>query len=138
MLKLRSLKIHMEMLNSNSPIKRKPIKDAIYLVIIVLLAALCAQFYYSYRYQPEQERSVRIYYNQQTEANKQVVQTIQYANQFVYFAIYTFTRDDIKDALLGAKHRGLDVRGVVDRDQTNKIESQNKIVKELAAAGIPI
>lgn len=113
-------------------------KDAVYLVVIALLVALCGQFYYTYHYKPQSERDIRVYYNQETQANQKVVQTIQDADKFVYFAIYTFTRTDIKDALLGAKHRGLDVKGVVDREQTQKIDDQQKIVKELQDAQIPI
>jgi phosphatidylserine/phosphatidylglycerophosphate/cardiolipin synthase-like enzyme len=113
-------------------------RDAAYLVVIVLLIALCGQLYYSYHYVPQKERQVRVYYNQEVEANQQIVRTIQESDKFVYFAIYTFTRTDIKDALLGAKHRGLDVRGVVDRDQTQRIEEQGAIVKEIENAGIPL
>lgn len=113
-------------------------RDAAYLVIIALLIAACGQLYYSYHYQPQAAREVSVYYNQDIQANKKVVDVIQDADQFVYFAIYTFTRTDIKDALLGAKHRGLDVRGVVDREQSQKIDDQKKIIKELQDVGIPI
>ncbi len=113
-------------------------RDAVYLVVIALLIAACGQFYYSYQYKPLAERKVEVYYNQDIQANQKVISVIQNADKFVYFAVYTFTRTDIKDALLGAKHRGLDVRGVVDRDQYNKIEEQKKLVKELQDAGIPI
>lgn len=113
-------------------------RDLLYLTIIALLIALCGQLVYSYKFVPAQERAVRVYYNQDIRANEQVVDTIQRADRFVYFAVYTFTRTDIKDALLGAKHRGLEVAGVVDREQTEKIESQHKIVAELRNAGIPV
>ncbi len=56
----------------------------------------------------------------------------------MYFAVYTFTRDDIKDALLGAKFRGLIVQGIVDKDQTASLVSQTKLVKTLRDAGIPV
>lgn len=113
-------------------------KDAIYLGVIILLIALCGQFYYSYHYQPVAERSVSVYYNQEIETNRKVIDVIDRANRYVHFAIYTFTRTDIKDALLGAKLRGLEVRGVVDKEQTAKIADQRKIIEELTAAGIPI
>ncbi len=113
-------------------------KDAVYLAVIALLIALCGQFFYTYYYKPQAERQIRVYYNQDIEANKRIVQTIQDADKFVYFAIYTFTRTDIKDALLGAKHRGLDVKGVMDREQTQKIDDQKQIYKELQEAGIPL
>lgn len=113
-------------------------REKIYIVVIVLLVALCGQFYFSYRYVPQKTRDVKVYYNRDIEANRKVVEAIQDADQFVYFAIYTFTRFDIKDALLGAQHRGLKVIGVTDKDQIAKIDIQKDIVKELRAAGIPV
>jgi phosphatidylserine/phosphatidylglycerophosphate/cardiolipin synthase-like enzyme len=113
-------------------------RDGIYVVIIILLLALCGQFYYSYTYLPHQERDIQVYYNKDIEANKKIIDVIRDADQYVYFAIYTFTRADIKDALLGAKHRGLNVRGVVDKEQIAKIDDQRKIAQELRDAGIPI
>lgn len=113
-------------------------RDIVYITVIVLLLALCGQLVYSYKYVPAKQRRVTVYYNRDTEANRKVIEAIQHANQFVYFAIYTFTRNDIKDALLGAKHRGLDVRGITDKDQLTRIELQGKIIKELREAGIPV
>lgn len=113
-------------------------RDIVYITVIVLLLALCGQLLYSYKYVPTKQRQATVYYNRDVEANKKVIETIQHANKFVYFAVYTFTRNDIKDALLGAKHRGLDVQGVTDKDQLVKIELQGKIIKELREAGIPV
>lgn len=113
-------------------------RDTAYIITILLLIAFAGQIYYSYRFIPHKERAVRIYYNRDVQANQKIIETIQQAEKFVYFAIYTFTRNDIKDALLGAKHRGLDVRGVTDKDQLVKIELQGKIVKELREAGISV
>lgn len=113
-------------------------RDFFYIATIILLLALCGQLYYSYHYVPYKARQIEVFYNRDTEANRKVIETIQNADKFVYFAVYTFTRNDIKDALLGAKHRGLTVRGVTDKDQIAKIELQRKIVKELRDAGIPI
>ena len=63
---------------------------------------------------------------------------IQDADEFVYFAIYTFTREDIRDALLAAKYRGLEVRGLVDKKQSFGLDAQEKIIKELQNAGVDI
>lgn len=113
-------------------------RDIVYIVIIVLLLGMCAEFYHDYRYQPKKEREVKVYYNQQRELNKEIIQNIQEAEKYVYFAIYTFTRYDIKDALLAAKFRGLEVKGIMDREQNLKIENQSKIFKELKKAGIEV
>lgn len=113
-------------------------RDFVYIAIIALLLATVGQLVYSYKYVPAKQRQVTVYYNRDVEANKKVIETIQHANKFVYFAVYTFTRNDIKDALLGAKHRGLVVQGVTDKDQLAKIELQGKIIKELREAGVPV
>ncbi len=111
-------------------------KDAVYIIIIVLLTAICGQFYYTYHYRPAHQ--IEVFYNQDEALNKKIISEIREADKFVYFAVYTFTRADIKDALLAAKYRGLDVRGLTDKDQYNKLESQSKIIDELKKAGIPV
>jgi phosphatidylserine/phosphatidylglycerophosphate/cardiolipin synthase-like enzyme len=121
----------------NQP-KRTLYRDAVYLIVIALLVALCAQFYYTYHYKPAKEREVRVYYNHDIQANTEVVNAIQDADQFVYFAIYTFTRADIRDAILAAKYRGLEIKGIMDKNQSKSVDAQKEIVSELQKAGIPI
>ena|SRR6185437_8912297 len=111
-------------------------KDLIYVIVIVLLIGLCGQFYYTYHYKPSHEISV--YYNQDHPLNQEIVDQIKDADKFVYFSAYTFTRQDIEDALLGAKYRGLTVIGLTDRDQYNQVDLQKKIIDELRSAGIPV
>lgn len=117
-------------------------KDLVYIIIIIGLTAVSAQFYYSFHLIPPNQalptKNVEIYYNRDTQANQQIINQIQQADKFVYFAIYTFTRTDIKDALLGAKYRGLEVKGVLDKKQSTEIDAQTKIVKELRSAKIPV
>lgn len=124
--------------NNTEVSKLKFKRDVIYFIVIAILVALCGQFWYTYKYKPEADREVRVYYNQDQQANIEVTHTIQDADKFVYFAIYTFTREDIRDALLAAKYRGLDVRGIIDKNQSKAIDNQKAIVKELKDAGIPI
>ncbi len=114
----------------------KVTKEKIHLTIIVLLVALSAQFYFSYQYQPAHQ--VEVYYNRNQQLNLEIINLIRDADRFVYFAIYTFTRTDIKDALLAAKYRGLEVKGITDRNQTGSLESQNKIITELKKEGITV
>lgn len=127
---------------SKSNPEHKPVrgsyKDAAYLIVIALLIALCGQFYYSYHYIPQKQRDVSVFYNHDIKANEKIINLVQDSNEFVYFAIYTFTRDDIRDALLAAKHRGLTVRGIVDKKQSFGLDAQEKIIKELQDAGIEI
>ena len=113
-------------------------KEKIYILIIILLLGACGQFWYSYKYLPTEERNIKVYYNQDKELNKELIKLIQDADKYVYFAVYTFTRQDLKDALLAAKYRGLEVKGVMDKKQSNDIEQQRKNIKELREAHIPI
>lgn len=111
-------------------------KDLYYLIAIAVLIGVSARFYYVFRYLPA--RQIEVFYNQDIRANQKVMQVIRDADQFAYFAVYTFTREDLKDALLGAKRRGLNVRGITDREQTEKIDLQKKNIKALRDAGIPV
>ncbi len=113
-------------------------KDIIYITVIIILIGLLGQFYYSYKYKPEGQRQVKVYYNQDRELNKEITNLTREADKFVYFAIYTFTRTDIKDALLAAKYRGLKVVGIMDRNQDKGTQQQTKIFQELKDAGIPV
>ncbi|HMR54970.1 MAG TPA: phospholipase D-like domain-containing protein [Candidatus Doudnabacteria bacterium] len=117
-------------------------KDLIYITIIVGLVAMSAQFYYSFHVEPAWqeriERQVEVYYNKEVVSNELLINEINEAERFVYFAIYTFTRQDIKDALIGAKYRGVEVRGVMDKKQSTTLDIQESIVKDLLQAGIPI
>ncbi len=122
--------------------KTKINRDLIYLTIIVGLVAALAQLYFSFHVQPaietQQATEVRVYYNKDVRGNELIIDEIRKADHFIYFAIYTFTRTDIKDALIAAKLNGKEVVGVVDESQTLEIEQQRDIIKDLIAAGIPI
>lgn len=52
--------------------RRGPWRDAIYLIVIALLIALCGQFYYTYHYKPQAARSIKVYYNHETPLNEEV------------------------------------------------------------------
>src|SRR3989344_7196833 len=63
--------------------------------------------------------STRVIYSLDTkQADKEIIAVIESAEDHVYFAIYTFTLPSIADALVAAKDRGLDVRGLVDSGES--------------------
>ena len=111
-------------------------RETIYLAVIILLIALAAQFYYSYKYQPAE--AIHVYYNQDHPLNIEVINAIKNADHFVYFSIYTFTRQDIASALLAAKYRGLTVVGLTDTQQYHTAAGQKQIIDSLRNAGIPV
>jgi phosphatidylserine/phosphatidylglycerophosphate/cardiolipin synthase-like enzyme len=111
-------------------------KEKIYVAIILLLIAVSAQFYFTYKYQPAHQ--IQVYYNQDHALNAEIINTIRDADRFVYFSVYTFTRDDIKQALLAAKYKGLEVVGLTDKDQYQTLDQQKKLIDDLRNAGIPV
>ena len=111
-------------------------KEKIYLAVIILLIGLCAQFYYTYHYEPAHQ--INVYYNQDHPLNTEVINQIENADKFVYFSVYTFTRQDIKDALLAAKYRGLTVVGLTDTQQYETAAGQKDLIDSLRKAGIPV
>jgi len=84
------------------------------------------------------EDSVRVIYSlDQKQNDKELIALIDSAKSRVYFAIYTFTLSSIADALVKAKERGVDVRGIVDSEQSGN--SYGIPIKDkLLAAGIPL
>jgi phosphatidylserine/phosphatidylglycerophosphate/cardiolipin synthase-like enzyme len=113
------------------------------ITIIILVAGFAQQFYNKQVATPRVLNSStytapQVFYNQETELNKKIIAEIQDADKYVYFAVYTFTRKDIRDALLAAKARGLDVKGITDKDQYAKLKSQTEIIDSLKNAGIPV
>lgn len=111
-------------------------RDVAYLVVIAFLTASCLGLYYTRQYLPKHE--TKVYYNQEHELNKEIINAIQNARIFVYFAVYTFTRQDIANALLAAKYRGLTVIGITDTQQYQTASGQKKLIDALRAHGIPV
>jgi len=111
-------------------------RDAAYLLIIAFLTVSCLGLYYTRQYLPKHE--TKVYYNQEHELNKEIINAIQNARSFVYFAVYTFTRTDIANALLAAKYRGLTIIGITDTNQYQTASGQKKLIDDLRAHGIPV
>jgi len=82
--------------------------------------------------------SVRVIYSlDQKQNDKEIIALITAAKSRIYFAIYEFTLRDIADALVAAKKRGMEVRGLVDSGESaNSYDAP--IIAELTGAGIPI
>lgn len=82
--------------------------------------------------------SIRIIYSlDQKQNDKEIIALIDSAKSHIYFAIYTFTLPSIADALVAAKKRGVEVRGIVDSEQSSNSYGA-PITAKLLAAGIPV
>jgi hypothetical protein len=82
--------------------------------------------------------SVRVVYSLTAKQNdKEIIALITNAKSRVYFAVYTFTLPSIAEALVAAKKRGLDVRGIVDSGQSRESFSSG-VMKILTDGGVPV
>lgn len=82
--------------------------------------------------------SIRVLYSLDQKKNDQeLVTLIDGAQSHIYFAIYEFTLKDVADALVRAKGRGVDVRGLVDSGESSN-SYDKPLISELIAAGIPV
>jgi len=78
---------------------------------------------------------VEVYFSPQDGVLAQVVRTVQAAETSIDFAIFFFTEDTLRDALIDAKNRGVAVRGLWDALGAGNASSDDEA---LCAAGIPI
>ncbi len=82
--------------------------------------------------------SVRVLYSLNKKQNdKELISLINNAHKYIYFAIYEFTLSDVADALVRAKERGVDVRGIMDKENSTT-SYETPIIATLRSAGIPI
>ena len=79
-----------------------------------------------------------IYYSLDKRQNDQVIiDLISKSKKYIYFAIYTFTKNNIADALILAKKRGVFVCGITDTGQS-ETSFEKPIIEKLINAGISI
>lgn len=82
--------------------------------------------------------TTRIVYGLDAKRNdEEIIALIDGAKSRVYFAIYTFTLPSIADALVAAKKRGVEVRGIMDAEQSGNSYGA-PITAKLLAVGIPL
>lgn len=82
--------------------------------------------------------AVRVIYSLDKKQNDQeIIALINEAEDHIYFAIYTFTLPSIADALVNAKKRGVNVRGIVDSGQASDSYGA-PIIKILLDGGVSV
>ena len=85
-----------------------------------------------------QAGTTRVVYSLDAKQNDQaLIALINDAEEYIYFAIYTFTLPNVADALAEAKKRGVDVKGIVDSKQSSDSYGA-PIIATMRAAGIPL
>jgi hypothetical protein len=67
----------------------------------------------------------------------EIINLINNSEKYIYFAIYIFTKDNIADALIAAKRRGVDVQGITDAKEAQE-PYERPIIERLHKAGITV
>lgn len=83
-------------------------------------------------------RQFHVLYSLDKKQNDQeIIKLINSADKYIYFAVYIFTKDNIADALITAKQRGLVVWGITDAKEADT-SYEKPIILRLRQAGITI
>lgn len=101
----------------------------LFIIFFAWIVFALTSFYYSSQFHV-------IYSLDQKADNKEIINLIDSADKYIYFAIYYFTKDDIATALIRAKKRGVNVWGITDREAS--LASNKNIIEKLRKAGVNI
>ena len=108
--------------------------------LAVLLATSAAAFEPpSYRKPPpvlSASGTVQVAFTPGQDAGKLIADTIDGARTQVLVQAFSFTHRRIADALIAARHRGVDVKVIADREQTEKIPTS--LIARMASQGVPV
>lgn len=70
---------------------------------------------------------IKNYFGPQDRIIDRMIEEVDRAVTRVYFAVFTFGNSDLSNAIINAAARGVEVKGVFDRDQTLFLNSQQNI-----------
>jgi phosphatidylserine/phosphatidylglycerophosphate/cardiolipin synthase-like enzyme len=84
---------------------------------------------------PVSPTPTEVFFSPNAGTSARIVQEINQAQNTIDIAIYSFTRDEIADALIAAKNRGVTIRILADSGQANGTGSD---IARLEAAGFEL
>jgi phosphatidylserine/phosphatidylglycerophosphate/cardiolipin synthase-like enzyme len=79
--------------------------------------------------------AVRVVFSPQDDVAGQIVDAVRHSSRQVLVQAFSFTHDGIAQALIDAHRRGVEVKLIADREQTEKMD--RGMVPRIAAAGVP-
>jgi len=85
---------------------------------------------------PATTATVRVVFTPQDDAAGQIADVVRHARSQVLVQAYSFTHGGIASALIDAHRRGVEVKLIADREQTEQME--RGLVPKIAAAGVPV
>ncbi|MFA6463716.1 MAG: phospholipase D-like domain-containing protein [Candidatus Paceibacterota bacterium] len=110
-------------------------KIIIYGAIAIVLIFIGVFIGHKFSGSPKQNNVRVIYSLDKMQNDQEIINIINGADKYIYFAIYMFTKDNIADALIDAKNRGVIVQGITDRENA-KDSYEKPIIEKLKSAGI--
>lgn len=109
--------------------KRKIVYSS-FAIVIIFSTYLLTTYYFDHQ--------ITVLYSLDKRQNDQaIIDVIDNSNHYVYFAIYTFTKSNIADALVQAKKRGVNVWGITDLAESTS-SSEEIVLNKLKTAGINV
>ena len=110
----------------------------IVLAILAVLVLFFAGFVIAEKSTGNIASQFQIFYSLDKKENDQeIIKVIDNAKSYIYFAVYTFTKENIADALVAAKSRGLEVVGITDTIESTSAY-EKPVLAKLAAVGISV
>lgn len=80
--------------------------------------------------------TVQVAFTPGDDAGKLIAGAINDAHRQVLVQAFSFTHRKIAEALIAAKHRGVDVKVVADKEQAHRIPTS--VIAKLVAGGVPV
>ncbi len=81
--------------------------------------------------------SVYLFFSPQDSAIQYIINLVNHARSEIRYLIFSFTRSDLKDALISAKNRGVDIKGVHENNSRDE-DRLNTVFNDLKDAGISV
>jgi len=82
--------------------------------------------------------NINLYYTPYKELLNSIVDRIEKAKSYIYIEVYMFSEKRIKNALIKAKERGLDIKIVLEKNPYNAYNINNKHYNELKKNNIEV
>ncbi len=119
--------------------KKQLSKSLISALSILLLLSGCGETATSKpSIQPEDTNQTGTYSTQKNESSDDIlIKEINAAQKSLDIAAYLITKEDMANAILDAKKRGIDVRVITDSEKSNS-KTQKEILDKFKQSGIPI
>jgi phosphatidylserine/phosphatidylglycerophosphate/cardiolipin synthase-like enzyme len=76
------------------------------------------------------ESEIEVYFSPQDKPSNRIIQLIDSSKSYVYVPTFLITHAEISQALIRAKHRGVDVRVIIDANSTSTRNSKHTILRK--------